>query len=131
MSLFAAELEEPKIGISGKGLSNFVDSVVEDQAANKVQSYCMLDLHVLFCYSLLKGAEEFGVLKFLKSEYGSGHREFVYEEQHCFEGIEDEENFFTSQERQFIVYNMLLNFRAVKDETLGSVKFLEGQSIGL
>ena len=54
----------------------------------------------------------------------------MFEEQQCFEGVEEEEGFLTSQERQSIVYNMLLNLRAEQGEVLGKVKFLEGQSIG-
>ena len=49
LSLFAAELEKPKNGISGKGLTiacdNLVDSVDQDQTTHPVQSD--LDLHCL------------------------------------------------------------------------------------
>ncbi|KAK3610260.1 hypothetical protein CHS0354_022322 [Potamilus streckersoni] len=78
---------------------------------------------------LLKGAEEIGLQKPLKSVYGGGKKEFMYDEQECFEGVEDETGFFSSQERQSIVYHMLLNLRALEGETLGKIKFLEGQSI--
>ncbi|KAL3867152.1 hypothetical protein ACJMK2_044375 [Sinanodonta woodiana] len=78
---------------------------------------------------LLKGAEEIGLQKPLKSVYGGGKKEFMYDEQECFEGVEDERGFFSSQERQSIVYHMLLNLRALEGETLGKIKFLEGQSI--
>ena len=55
---------------------------------------------------------------------------FVYDEHECFEAVEDEGAFLSSQERQSIVYHMLMNLRAEPGEVLGNVKFLEGQSIG-
>ena len=79
---------------------------------------------------MLKGAEDLGICKPLRQEYGGGKREFMYDEQQCFEGVEEEEGFLTSQERESIVYHMLMNLRAEQGEVLGKVKFLEGQSIG-
>ena len=70
------------------------------------------------------------ICKPLRQEYGGGKREFMYDEQQCFEGVEEEEGFLTSQERESIVYHMLMNMRAEQGEVLGKVKFLEGQSIG-
>ena len=71
-----------------------------------------------------------GICKPLRLDYGGGKREFVYDEQECFEEVEEEEAFLSSQERQSIVYHMLMNLRAEPGEVLGKVKFLEGQSIG-
>ncbi|XP_060575642.1 anoctamin-8-like isoform X2 [Ruditapes philippinarum] len=79
--------------------------------------------------NLLHGAEVLGIRKVLKSEFGGGKREFMFEDQLCYHGIEDEDSFLTSEERQSIVYHYLLNLRACPGETLGKVKFLEGQAI--
>lgn len=79
--------------------------------------------------SLLKGAEMLGICKPLKSAYGGEKREFVYEDQLCYLGVEDQTQFFTSEERQRIVYHLLLNLRAGSNECLEKVKFLEGQAI--
>ncbi|XP_060072109.1 anoctamin-8-like isoform X2 [Ylistrum balloti] len=79
--------------------------------------------------SLLRGAEDVSVCKPLKEDYGGGMKEFTFEDQDCFAGVENEEEFFTTQERQSIIHYMLNNLRAVKGEQLGKVKFLEGQPI--
>lgn len=71
-----------------------------------------------------------GIRKTIKQDFGGGKREFVFEDQLCYHGIEDETTFLTSEERQSIVYHLLLNLRAEPGEVLGKVKFLEGQSIG-
>ena len=82
------------------------------------------------CYSLLRGAEDIAIRKPVKSEFGGGMKEFVFEDQEYFEGVRDKDTFFTSQERQAIVRNMLYNLRAVDGDGLGKAKFLEGQAIG-
>lgn len=79
--------------------------------------------------SLLEGAEELGIRKLLRAEFGGGMKEFVVEDQECFEGVAHEETFLTSQERQSIVYHMLTNLRATQGEELENVKFVEGQPI--
>lgn len=79
--------------------------------------------------SLLRGAEDVGVCKPLKEDYGGGMKEFTFEDQDCFAGVENEGEFFTTQERQSIIYYMLNNLRALKGEQLNKVKFLEGQPI--
>ena len=53
ISLFAAEFEEPKIGISGKGLTKmtteaFVDSVDQDQSVGDMLSDILSKLSVSF-----------------------------------------------------------------------------------
>lgn len=78
---------------------------------------------------LLRGAEELGIQKLLKEDLGGGMKEFTFEEQECFYNIEDENQFFSSQERQSIIHHLLDNLRAIKGEQLGKVKFVEGQSI--
>ncbi|BFZ02010.1 hypothetical protein BsWGS_05048 [Bradybaena similaris] len=79
--------------------------------------------------NLLQGAEELGILKPLKSEYGGGMKEFVYEDQDCFAGVEDEASFLTSQERQCIVLHFLHELRATGDDSLEGISFIEGQPI--
>ncbi|KAK7008996.1 anoctamin-8 [Biomphalaria glabrata] len=79
--------------------------------------------------NLLQGAEELGILKPLKSDYGGGMKEFVFEDQDCFAGIEDESTFLTSQERQSIVLHFLHELRATGEDTLAGITFIEGQPI--
>lgn len=88
-------------------------------------------MHISFTFSLLRGAEELGIQKLLKEDLGGGMKEFTFEEQECFYNIEDENQFFSSQERQSIIHHLLDNLRAIKGEQLGKVKFVEGQSIGI
>ena len=48
----------------------------------------------------------------------------------CYNDIEDEEHFLTSEERQSLVYAILMNLRAQQGEVVGAITFLEGQAIG-
>ena len=57
-------------------------------------------------------------------------KEFAFEDQDCFAGIEEEASFFTSQERQSIVLHFLNELRATGDDSLKDVSFIEGQPIG-
>jgi anoctamin-8 len=57
----------------------------------------------------------------LKEEYGGGMKEFNFEDQDCFFGTDDSEEFFNSQERQCIIHYMLNNLRANKGEILGTI----------
>ena len=86
---------------------------------------------MLFCYSLLKGAEELCIRKPVKSEYGGGNKEFVFEDQHFFVESDNPATFFTSQERQSIVRHMLFSLRAHQGDTVDKIQFLEGQAIGM
>ncbi|XP_029849538.2 anoctamin-8 [Ixodes scapularis] len=79
--------------------------------------------------SLLRGAEELKLRKLVKEEFGGGHKEFLYEEQGCFEGVQDSEHFLSSQERQSIVFYFLNSLRAREGDVLQGVYFMEGQSI--
>ena len=79
---------------------------------------------------MLKGAEELAIRKPVKKEFGGGMKEFVFEDQDYFDGVEDTLSFLTSQERQSIVRNMLHNLRAIDSDHLLKVKFVEGQAIG-
>ena len=56
-------------------------------------------------------------------------KEFVFDDQEYFEGVDNGTTFFNSQERQAVVKNMLFNLRAQEGDQLDKVKFLEGQAI--
>ncbi|XP_019619583.1 PREDICTED: anoctamin-8-like isoform X1 [Branchiostoma belcheri] len=79
--------------------------------------------------NLLRYAEELGLKKTVKPEFGGGKKHFLYEEKESFDGVEDEMTFFSSQERQSIVKYMLDNLRAVAGDKLKRYVFFEGQPI--
>jgi hypothetical protein len=66
----------------------------------------------------------------LKEEHGGGLKEFVQLEIELFEsGEEVDKDFFTTQERQWMVYHLLHTLRATTNDQFGSFKFIEGQAI--
>ncbi|KAK6643522.1 hypothetical protein RUM43_005032 [Polyplax serrata] len=81
---------------------------------------------------LLKAAEQYNLPKLLKKTYGGGLKEFTEKDLLCFEGTENKNNFFTTQERQWLVLKVLHNLRAnesdVKEKPAG-VHLNEGQAI--
>ncbi|XP_056368356.1 anoctamin-8 isoform X2 [Oenanthe melanoleuca] len=79
--------------------------------------------------SLLRGADEMGLRKPVKAEFGGGMRSFSCEEDYIYENIENELGFFSSQERQNIIRYWLENLRAKQGESLHNIHFLEGQPI--
>ncbi|XP_035490825.2 anoctamin-8 isoform X1 [Scophthalmus maximus] len=79
--------------------------------------------------NLLRGAEQMGIHKAVKPQYGGGMRRFSCEEDNIYENIESELCFFTSQERQSIIKYWLDNLRAKQGEVLHNIHFLEGQPI--
>uniref|UniRef100_H0V8Z4 Anoctamin n=1 Tax=Cavia porcellus TaxID=10141 RepID=H0V8Z4_CAVPO len=79
--------------------------------------------------SLLRGADELGLRKAVKAEFGGGTRGFSCEEDFIYENVESEMRFFTSQERQSIIRFWLQNLRAKQGEALHNVRFLEDQPI--
>uniref|UniRef100_A0A674MD61 Anoctamin n=1 Tax=Takifugu rubripes TaxID=31033 RepID=A0A674MD61_TAKRU len=79
--------------------------------------------------NLLRGAEEVGLRKPVKPEFGGGTRSFSCEEDYIYENIESELCFFTSQERQSIIKYWMENLRAKQGEVLHNINFLEGQPI--
>ncbi|XP_034439058.1 anoctamin-8 isoform X3 [Hippoglossus hippoglossus] len=79
--------------------------------------------------NLLRGADEMGLRKAVKPEFGGGTRSFSCEEDYIYENIESELCFFTSQERQSIIKYWLENLRAKHGEVLHNINFLEGQPI--
>ncbi|KAF3858481.1 hypothetical protein F7725_011682, partial [Dissostichus mawsoni] len=81
--------------------------------------------------NLLRGAEQMGMYKAVKPQFGGGMRRFSCEEDNIYENIESELCFFTSQERQGIIKYWLDNLRAKQGELLHNIHFLEGQPIKL
>ncbi|XP_056149364.1 anoctamin-8-like [Lampris incognitus] len=79
--------------------------------------------------NLLRGAEQMGMHKAVKPQFGGGTRRFSCEEDNIYENIESELCFFTSQERQSIIKYWLDNLRAKQGEMLHNIHFLEGQPI--
>ncbi|KAK5859752.1 hypothetical protein PBY51_021283 [Eleginops maclovinus] len=79
--------------------------------------------------NLLRGAEQMGMYKAVKPQFGGGMRRFSCEEDNIYENIESELYFFTSQERQGIIKYWLDNLRAKQGEVLHNIHFLEGQPI--
>uniref|UniRef100_A0A8C9XMW4 Anoctamin n=1 Tax=Sander lucioperca TaxID=283035 RepID=A0A8C9XMW4_SANLU len=79
--------------------------------------------------NLLRGAEEIGLRKAVKPEFGGGTRNYSCDEDYIYENIESELCFFTSQERQSIIKYWLDNLRAKHGEVLHNINFLEGQPI--
>ncbi|XP_042527234.1 anoctamin-8 isoform X2 [Dipodomys spectabilis] len=79
--------------------------------------------------SLLRGADELGLRKAVKAEFGGGTRGFSCDEDFIYENVESELRFFTSQERQSIIRFWLQNLRAKQGEALHNVRFLEDQPI--
>nr|XP_046264637.1 anoctamin-8 isoform X2 [Scatophagus argus] len=79
--------------------------------------------------NLLRGAEQMGMHKVVKPQFGGGMRRFSCEEDNIYENIESELCFFTSQERQSIIKYWLDNLRAKQGEVLHNIHFLEGQPI--
>ncbi|KAK9498132.1 hypothetical protein O3M35_004010 [Rhynocoris fuscipes] len=78
---------------------------------------------------LLKAAEEVHLPKSLRSSHGGGLKEFIQSDVTLFEGSEDEEHFFTSQERQYLVLHLLQTLRATSSDSLPGVKLIDGQPI--
>jgi anoctamin-8 len=84
---------------------------------------------------LFKAAEEYRLPKRLRTDLGGALREFTTRESHFFEQIKDDEGrtaLFNSQERQWLVYQVLQGLRASKSEIesfQGIAQLEEGQSI--
>ncbi|NXG64201.1 ANO8 protein, partial [Hemiprocne comata] len=102
----------------------FVTATYERRGPSHVPSTCHVPHHVPShvlsrvpspC-SLLRGADEIGLRKPVKAEFGGGMRSFSCEEDYIYENIENELYFFTSQERQNIIRYWLENLRAKQGE---------------
>jgi anoctamin-8 len=84
---------------------------------------------------LFKAAEEYRLPKRLRADLGGALRDFTTRESHCFEQIKDDDGkiaLFTSQERQWLVFQVLQGLRATSSDApvfQGRAKVEEGQSI--
>lgn len=60
-------------------------------------------------------------------------KEFFVQEYESYEGSENEEHFFTTEERQWLVLRLLESVRAKKEDlhAIPNVSLLEGQPIGM
>lgn len=81
---------------------------------------------------MLKAAEEYHLPKALRIDKGGGLKEFFVQDFLSYEGSENEQYFFTSEERQWLVLRLLESIRA-KTSDVGQVAdliIIEGQPIG-
>ncbi|KAK2822195.1 hypothetical protein Q5P01_022260 [Channa striata] len=103
------------------------------QVSIQVRQHKHTQAHAFFITTtfenLLRGAEQMGMHKTVKPQFGGGMRRFSCEEDNIYENIESELCFFTSQERQSIIKYWLDNLRAKHGEVLHNIHFLEGQPI--
>ncbi|XP_033506682.2 anoctamin-8 [Epinephelus lanceolatus] len=103
------------------------------QVSIQVRQHKHTQAHAFFITTtfenLLRGAEQMGMHKVVKPQFGGGMRRFSCEEDNIYENIESELCFFTSQERQGIIKYWLDNLRAKQGEVLHNIHFLEGQPI--
>lgn len=89
-----------------------------------------------FDYRLFRAAEEARLPKRLRSDLGGALKEFTTRESHCFAQSKNQDGtatLFTSQERQWLVLQVLQSLRAGSSdlESLqGQATVEEGQSIG-
>lgn len=72
---------------------------------------------------ILKGADALQLEKPIKQELGGGYQIFLFDELEFYEGVEDEENFFSNQERQSIVLHLLSSIRIRENERINGIKF--------
>ncbi|XP_037642330.1 anoctamin-8 [Sebastes umbrosus] len=103
------------------------------QVSIQVRQHKHTQAHAFFITTtfenLLRGAEQMGMHKAVKPQFGGGMRRFSCEEDNIYENIDSELCFFTSQERQGIIKYWLDNLRAKQGEVLHNIHFLEGQPI--
>lgn len=79
----------------------------------------------------MKAAEEHHLPKTLRSARGGGLKEFSVQDSQCFENVDDEKLFFSTQERQWLILRLLEGIRARTSdkEALPGQILLEGQLI--
>lgn len=81
---------------------------------------------------LLQGAEDLKLKKLIKSKFGGGNKEFIFDEQEFYENIEEPDLFLTTQEKQAII-NETLNQIIVNTENdhivLNSKKVKDGKKL--
>ncbi|XP_075241545.1 anoctamin-8-like isoform X3 [Convolutriloba macropyga] len=80
---------------------------------------------------LLSQSEESRMRKELKPEYGGGLNEITLDQVDFFLNVESEDLFFSSQERQFLILDILNGIKAAEDEEtpFTNIRFLEDQPI--
>ncbi|KAL1514375.1 hypothetical protein ABEB36_003643 [Hypothenemus hampei] len=80
---------------------------------------------------LLKAAEQYHLSKALKQSKGGGLKEFFVQDYESYEGSEDADHFFTTEERQWLVLRLIEGVRSGKEDTtlIPNVTLLEGQPI--
>lgn len=108
---------------------------------NELRKVCRFDNYKIefidFVFRLFKAAEEARLPKRLRPELGGALREFTTRESHCFSQIKNSDGtltLFTSQERQWLVLQVLQGLRAGEndlDALQDSASVAEGQSIGM
>jgi anoctamin-8 len=80
----------------------------------------------------LQGAEDLQLKKQIKSNYGGGIKQFIFDEQEFYENIEEEDLFLNTEEKQSIIYSMLSKIVS-NDETeklvLGGQKVPNGRKL--
>lgn len=81
---------------------------------------------------MLKAAEMYHLPKALKCSKGGGLKEFSHQDFQYFEGSDNEQTFFTAEERQWLVLRILESIRAKASDVnaLPGAHLLEGQPIG-
>lgn len=90
----------------------------------------------MFEIRLYKAAEEARLPKRLRADLGGALKEFTTRESHCFAQVKDDGSggaLFTSQERQWLVLQVLQGLRAGPSDIealQGKANVEEGQSIG-
>ncbi|CAF0734298.1 unnamed protein product [Adineta steineri] len=86
--------------------------------------------YLTFTYErLLKGAHDIQLEKPIKQEFGGGYKIFIFDELEFYEGVENEDKFFTSQERQSIVRHLLFSIRIIHKHEINGIKFKVDQSL--
>lgn len=100
------------------------------ESTKRTAFYISAPINILF-----KAAEEYRLPKKLRTELGGALRDFTTRESHCFEHVKDEDGklvLFTSQERQWLVFQVLQSLRATSSDATafqGRANVEEGQSI--
>lgn len=77
----------------------------------------------------MQGAEDLELKKVIKSNFGGGVKEFIFEEQEFYENIEDEDRFLTTQEKQSIIYQIINRIKCESDVYLHGKKCASGRKL--
>lgn len=106
----------------GLGLSTLVRA---HESTKRTAFYVSAPTNILF-----KAAELYRLPKRLRADLGGALRDFTTRESHCFEQIKDDEGkvtLFSSQERQWLVLQVLQGLRASQND----IKTLQGRAQGV